>query len=116
MVSLNNLSQPVFGAAVAAIGVGVQLLHQGLVAGLDLAAGLVAVKVEGGEGAALQIAQRPALGSPFGLAWAVPPPKMPKGSAKAADQVKRVSRPAASLARLTPMFQVGRWPVAAERW
>ena len=116
MVSLNNLSQAVFGTAIAAVCVGMELFYERLVAGLDLAAGFVAVEVEGGEGAPFEIAQRPPLGLVLRLGAG-------RFAAEDAERIGKCRRPGearvagrAGLRSVTPMDQVGRWPVAAERW
>ena len=49
VVGLNDLPEAVLGGAVAAVGIGVKLLDQRLVAGLDFAAAFAAVEVECGK-------------------------------------------------------------------
>src|SRR4030081_1790035 len=48
VVGLDDLAQAVLGGAVAAVGVGVEELHQGFIARLDLGGAFGALKIEGG--------------------------------------------------------------------
>ena len=55
VIGLDDLSEPVLRAAVAAIGVGMKAFHQFLVARLDLGAGFASVEVERVKGPALEV-------------------------------------------------------------
>src|SRR3990167_1742134 len=59
VISLDYLPQPVLRAAVAAIGVGMEALHQCLIARLDFRRILVALEIECGKGASFEVLQRP---------------------------------------------------------
>ena len=119
MVGLDDLSQAVFRRAVAAVGIGVKQLHQGLVARLDFGACLSPVEVEDGEGAPLEVPER----SPLGLGAGGTRRPAFAAAAENPEGIGKSRRPGLvwmnvtiAGARFTPIVQVGRWPVEAERW
>src|SRR5258705_1612830 len=122
VIRLDDFDQAVFCGAVAAIGVGMVLLHQRLVFRLD--------GFERRIGAEPHHLQRLALGvehlrvstlaSAFGPGRQRPRPfsslNMENGSAAPSRSASGLPLPRLALLVLAPIFQVGRWPVSASFW
>src|SRR6266853_1930865 len=121
IIRLDDFDQAIFGGAVAAIGVGMVLLHQRLVFGLD--------GLERRIGAEPHHLQRLAFGVEYfsgfdlglagGAARARPPTlsslNMLNGSDAPSRSASGLPLPFLALV-LAPIFQVGRWPVSASFW
>ena len=122
IIRLDDLDQAVLGGAVAAIGVGVVLLHQRLVLRLDVVERRFAPKSHHLQRLALGVHHLARLG--LGLR-AAPDPAASCPAVELGEHAERIGRAVeivldAALAflppLLAPIFQVGRWPVSASFW
>ena len=113
-------TQPIFGGAVAAIGIGMVPLHQRLEPRLDLGRRGIDLEAKRVERLALGIAHDAALPPRAGLsrraARAAESPEQAERIIGAAECEARRMRTSARLPPFMPIFQVGRWPVTASFW
>ena len=119
VIGLDDFTQLVFGAAVAAIGVGMMALHQFLEARLDVGAARVLLEPQRMERLALGIAD----GAPFRIGLGVIRDRRRRRGTGRTDRRRRpgvkrrlvlpFTRPAPPT---IPIFQVGRWPVSESFW